>query len=81
MRADVSAWEMIPLLFEREVNYPILLITGYGEEKDPQDGKTIKDVQNGLQLFRPKLNVTLMRKPFDNEHLRSVLQAALFRRA
>jgi CheY-like chemotaxis protein len=77
LRPGMSGWDMLPLLADRKVEYPIILITGYGKEKDPQDGKTLQDVQDMLGRFSPPLNVTILPKPFDNEVLRKVLQSGL----
>jgi CheY-like chemotaxis protein len=76
-RPSMSGWDMLPLLAKRKVKYPIVLVTGYGKEKDPEDGKTLQDVQEMLRRLRPTLNVTILSKPFDNETLREVLQRFL----
>jgi CheY-like chemotaxis protein len=76
-RSGMSGWDMLPLLAERKVKYPIVLITGYGKEKDPQDGKTLQEVQDMLRRLRSTLNVTILPKPFDNEILQEVLQGLL----
>jgi CheY-like chemotaxis protein len=73
----MSGWEMLPLLAERNVKYPILLVTGYGEENDPQDGKTLRDVHDLLRGACSTLNVTILPKPFTFETFRKALESCL----
>jgi CheY-like chemotaxis protein len=74
---SMSGWEMLPLLAERNVKYPILLVTGYGEQSDSLDGKTLRDVHNLLRSACSNLDVTIVPKPFPLESLRKALQQAL----
>jgi CheY-like chemotaxis protein len=74
--SDMSGWDMLPLLAERNVKYPILIITGYREEKDP-DGKTLQDVRDLLQGACSNLNVTIMPKPFPLPSLLKALESCL----
>ncbi len=76
-RFGMSGWEMIPLLAERNVKYPVLLVTGYGEENDPTDGKTLQDVHDLLRGTCSNLDVTILPKPFDYVGLRKALESCL----
>ena len=73
----MSGWEMLPLLAERDVKYPILLVTGYGEGNDSQDGKTLRDVHDLLRTACSNLDVTILRKPFALDGLRKALESCL----
>jgi CheY-like chemotaxis protein len=76
-RSGMSGWEMLPLLAERNVKYPIFVITGYREEKDPTDGKTLQDVRDLLQGACSNLDVTIMPKPFPLPSLLKALESCL----
>lgn len=73
----MSGWDMLPLLAERNVKYPIFVITGYGEKNDSVDGKTLQDVRDLLQGACSNLNVTILRKPFALDGLRKELESCL----
>jgi DNA-binding NtrC family response regulator len=61
VRRGMSGYEMLPLLAERKVKYPILVMSGYVEEK----------------LVRhhagQDLNILFLKKPFTSEQLHSEL--------
>ena len=73
----MSGWDMLPLLAERKIKYPILLITGYSEKNDPADGKTLWDVHDLLRSACSNLNVTVLPKPFPLVSLLKALESTL----
>src|SRR2546422_6794494 len=65
----MSGWKMLPMLAERKVKYPILVVSG---------SFSISGVQiEARQYAGPHLNVTFLRKPFTPSSLQVALEAAL----
>jgi CheY-like chemotaxis protein len=75
--SKMDGWEMIRLLAERKVKYPIVVVTGYTKGPNLDDKTLSDDVQDMLRRVRPTLNVTALAKSFDNESLRMVLEPLL----
>ena len=75
----MSGWDMLPLLAERNIKYPIFVITGYTEVNDPVDGKTLQDVRDLLRSACSTLNVTILPKPFPLTILEKALEAWLIK--
>lgn len=57
----MSGWEMLPLLAQRKVKYPVLVMSGIAKEKDVR------------QCTGPNLDVTFWTKPFPLERLTQYL--------
>lgn len=55
IRGGMNGWEMLPLLAQRKVKYPILVTSGYAQEKDVR------------QCAGPDLVVSFLQKPYTSE--------------
>lgn len=65
----MSGWEMLPLLAEREVRYPILVVSG---------SFLMPGVESrARKCAGPKLDVTLLTKPFSADFFRQELNRLL----
>lgn len=65
----MSGWEMLPLLAEREVRYPILVVSG---------SFLMPGVESrARECAGPKLNVTFLTKPFSADFFRQELNRLL----
>ena len=62
----LDGWAMIPLLAEKKVKYPVLVVSGY-----PQSAAKL------LQQAGQTLDITALAIPFENEELLKVLEACL----
>ncbi len=74
---EMDGWRMIPLLAERKVKYPIVLVSGYTKGKDLRSLIPSDSVQDLLQRVRPSLKVSFLAKPFEDEDLRKILATTL----
>jgi CheY-like chemotaxis protein len=79
----MNGWVMIPLLAEKKVKYPIVVISGFTEFPVENADETTKAASvafhNFLEDARQTLNITTLTKPFDFEELRKLLEASLIK--
>jgi mannitol/fructose-specific phosphotransferase system IIA component (Ntr-type)/CheY-like chemotaxis protein len=69
----MDGWAMIPLLIERKVKYPVVVVSAC-REFPPQNNAEYASL---LQHARQTLNIAAVAIPFDFEQLRKVLEACL----
>lgn len=82
---SMDGWTMIPLLAEKNVKYPIVVVSGLPEnaaknyaEKGKPISATFREL---LQQARQTLNIAALAIPFENKELRKVLEACLEHRS
>ena len=78
----MDGWAMIPLLADKKVKYPIVVVSGYSESAakhyDETGNKAISvTFRDLLQQARQTLNIKALAMPFENEELLKVLKACL----
>ena len=83
MRPDdaMDGWAMIPLLAEKRVKYPVVIVSACSEFSKENDSDIFKarsaEYHSLLQHARQTLNIAAVAIPFDFEQLRKVLEASL----
>jgi DNA-binding NtrC family response regulator len=71
----MDGWTMVPLLAEKKVKYPIVVVTAYaGYDNNDRVRKPFQDL---LRNARRALNITAVPIPFINEDLLNVLKVCL----
>ena len=77
----MDGWVMIPLLAEKKVTYPIVVVSAYREFSAEFENEIFKadaaKFRSFLQQARRTLNIRALAKPFENEELLKLLNACL----
>lgn len=77
----VDGWAMIPLLANKKVKYPVVVVSALAEFSAENANKTTKAASaafhNLLEHARQTLNITALAIPFENEEFWKMLEANL----
>ena len=71
----MDGWVLIPLLAEKKVKYPVVVVSGCTENAVRGDDKTGKTLRELLQQARQTLNITFLVAPFVSEEFQELVEA------